>query len=152
MSNDRFKFRVWDKLNQKYFNREYEVNSNDVLISDHPLLGHDGCLWETEDFIIGCARKYHINDYIIEQCTGLRDKDLNLIYEGDKVIMTEFYFDGGGESERNFVGYVMWNRGEFVLSENSEIIEYSEKVTDVLPHLSWGHSFEVIGNIHEVEQ
>ena len=38
------------------------------------------------------------------------------------------------------------------LIKNSEIIEYSEKVTDVLPHLSWGHSFEVIGNIHEVEQ
>lgn len=59
--------------------------------------------------------------------------------------------DGCGESERNFIGYVMWNKVEFVLSKNQEKPEY-ENETEIIPHLSWGHSFEIIGNIHDGEK
>ena len=122
--NDRFRFRVWDIEFKKYY------PASDFCIED---LQESG------------------NGIIVEQCTGLEDENGKLIFEGDKVRMTEFYFDGCGESERNFVGYVMWNKGEFVLSKNPEKPEY-ENETEIIPHISWGHSFEIIGNIHEVEK
>lgn len=131
--NDRFKFRVWDN-EQKRFTSVMPVvlcvegNAREIAMQDND----DG-------------------QYMIEQCTGLEDENGKLIFEGDKVRMTEFYFDGCGESERNFVGYVMWNKGEFVLSKNPEKPEY-ENETEIIPHLSWGHSFEIIGNIHDGEK
>ena len=121
--NERFKFRVWDIEYKKYY------PASDFCVED---------LQDSGDEII------------VEQCTGLEDENGKLIFEGDKVRMTEFYFDGCGESERNFVGYVMWNKGEFVLSKNPEKPEY-ENETEIIPHISWGHSFEIVGNIHEVE-
>lgn len=121
--NDRFKFRVWVKADKKYYPGSY------FCVND---------LQESGEGII------------VEQCTGQLDNNGKLIYEGDKVRMTEFYFDGCGESERNFIGYVMWNKGEFVLSKNPEKLEY-ENETEIIPHISWGHSFEIVGNIHEVK-
>ena len=59
MNNDRFKFRVWDgKVSKKYFYLELKFGDN----------GYN------PDFI---------TDPVFEQCTGLKDKNGNLIYEGD---------------------------------------------------------------------
>lgn len=140
VGNSRFKFRVWDKLNQKYFNREYEVNSDDVLISDHPLLGHDGCLWETEDFIIGCARKLNINNYIIEQCTGLKDQCGKLIYEGDVV---EYY---NPMADDHYTGVVTFDDNETTAS--GYYIKGRDKAEGHEHYLD-GSYCRVIGNCHE---
>lgn len=62
MSEDRFKFRVWNPIHKRY---------------DHSFfLDTDGVLWGGH-----CPRE----SAIIEQCTGLEDKNGNLIYEGDLV-------------------------------------------------------------------
>lgn len=135
MNNDRFKFRVWDNEEKCYSTACF-------------FLSVEGELYI---FIGGVVHKANPEIYIVEKCTGLEDENGKLIFEGDKVRMTEFYFDGCGESERNFVGYVMWNKGEFVLSKNPEKPEY-ENETEIIPHISWGHSFEIVGNIHEVEK
>lgn len=133
MSNDRFRFRVWDKERKRYTSVMPVVLCNDRHTREIAMPDNSD------------------KQYVIEQCTGLEDESGKLIFEGDKVRMTEFYFDGCGESERSFVGYVMWNKGEFVLSKNPEKPEY-ENETEIIPHISWGHSFEIVGNIHEVEE
>ena len=64
MNNDRFKFRVWDSVLKYYKNDAIQIK-------------------------ILNTGQHHLNVYtdcIIEQCTGLYDKNGKLIFEGDVVI------------------------------------------------------------------
>lgn len=98
----------------------------------------------------GAPFAYAVRPETVGQCTGIRDENGELIFEGDKIEMIEFYYDGTGEGINCFVGYVLWNNGEFIISQNPKEPEYKDDEIDVFPHLSWGLSFRIIGNMHKI--
>lgn len=126
--NDRFKFRVWDKVFNRYWTDE-EIKENAAWL-----------LFPDND---------NIDNVEIEQPIGLKDKSGKPIYEGDVV---EFYsmnlLDamGGRHMERR-VGKVVWNNE--CLKE--DIMVGDETIPDLCVKTDDGH-FVVIGNIHEENQ
>jgi len=67
--NDRFKFRAWDKEQNKMF-------YNAQMTYDYPLVS-DAC--EADSF----GTVLEDNNMIVMQCIGLKDKNGKLIFEGD---------------------------------------------------------------------
>ena len=140
--NDRFKFRVWDKKNSEYVP---EGKMCDV----HCLLHRDGtldCGVAYDDGYAGGIDWVNIEDAIIEQCTGAKDKNGKLIFEGDVVIGSwntklvviwdevsiEYRvkpLDGGGDREFHYFS-------------SSRYLDDGA--------ISYCH-FEIIGNVHEME-
>lgn len=99
---DRFKFRFWNTLRNEYENT-YSLESCISL------------------------------DYVIpEQCTGLKDKNGKLIYEGDIV-----EFDG------DFHGDIAWDE-----DAGCWAIRTTENTIYTFDNL-YGYELEVVGNIHE---
>lgn len=108
--NNRFKFRVWDKVSKRYFYLELKFGDNGY----HP------------DFI---------TDPVFEQCTGLSDKNGNLIYESDYI----------KDKWNNTTYLIKWVDAKFMC------IDTEEMMPDTSPRQDWLDKcgFEIIGNIHE---
>ena len=112
---ERFKFRVWDIEYKKYY------PATEFCVED---------LQDSGDEII------------VEQCTGLRDKNGRLIYEGDILQ----YTDTNGFKIRQ---EVVWD------SENAgfgHIVDYEVGVGISPLTLEVCVLKEIIGNIHEVKK
>lgn len=108
--SDRFLFRAWDNINDQWL--KIPIFFLDI---------HNG--WLTG---FGNNEKAIGNRYTLEQCTGLKDKNGKLIYEGDIV-------DNGCACS-----FVIFKDCAFRFSYNEQVI--GGWVSDEL---------EVIGNIHE---
>lgn len=120
---DRFKFRAWNGQD-----REYDYNAQNISFYDRD-----------EDSI---TLFRHVErdkpDVILEQCTGLKDRNGKLIYEGDIVLLSDnnknyqVFFD---EETGQFKVKMPYMSGYEVL--NFEIYQPSSSL------------FTVVGNIHE---
>lgn len=124
---DRFKFRAWDKKHGIMVYCEEEASRKQIKEYE-ALYDLDEYYFCREVAILSCL--YDINDdFIFEQCTGTKDKNGKLVYEGDVI-----------KTPNGSIGYIVWSQ---------QNLGFSTK--DLNPKEKEVYLFEceVIGNIHE---
>lgn len=131
MNNDRFKFRVFNKIDNSYDEEHFFLIRDDGKLH---LQNGDGDIFEVSQ-----------DRFIIEQCTGLsaaksyrgaRPEDL-LIFAGDRYTGNIQENHGFG---RVIYGSIEWQGGAFLLHEFFSLKNFGiDKIKNI----------EIIGTIHE---
>lgn len=115
---DRLKYRIYDTVDREYVEVDaIRLTPNGVAV----------WLEETEPAI-------NLKRYIIELCTGLKDKNGKLIYEGD-IVKTEWF-------DEKTIYQVVWDEKMACFCFDGKDIFY---LFDDLP----ADVTEIIGNVHE---
>lgn len=133
--NDRFRFRVWNIKNKEMiYNAE---------------IAYDGTTYRTSwqigdnqnDGWIDCFGYYldYDNEYAVMQCTGLKDKNGKLIYEGDII----------ADVNCGCVATIEYLPSAYSLMAHIRRMDYFIPLEDICYTDKEGTPFEVIGNIYE---
>ncbi len=118
--NDRFKFRIWDKKQKKL-----------AYPNDNPY--HNMEMVNYLLFVNNSNLKWDINNYELMQCTGLKDKNGELIYEGDIVKLYNQNYKIIYEQRGAYFGlYISKNETYYLNDINTQT-----------------SNMEIIGNIYE---
>ena len=133
---DRFKFRCYNNKD----NTIYDVYSFDNnFIRANP---YNAC--------INSIRTFKTSDCILMQCTGLKDKNSKLIYEGDII---QFYIDDDDPYARSFVTMkIVWEDYELdfkAIGLNKNVECYKDDYQYLSCINIQQDELEVIGNIYE---
>ena len=125
---DRLKFRVWDKENKcMYYPTRYSnftiVNGTVVKIESYPI---------ANSAYLGKRIALEFDAAVIIQCTGFKDKNGKLIYEGD---ICKYKFEEIGEQKA-------------IIYFNKELCSFLAKPLNDFQYTRINNC-EVIGNIYE---
>lgn len=122
MTNNRFRFRAWDK---SFRRMTYDIfffwKENKITV------------YELEE---DASKSYLPNSHVVlEQCTGLKDKNGRLIYEGDIVnILCEI-------EEQGVIEWALEEAQFVIRAEQAGFVADFDNYSSI--------DLEVIGNIHE---
>jgi uncharacterized phage protein (TIGR01671 family) len=144
---NRFKFRAWSKELNKMFNHvlvnseglyEFACNTENGKVSSYA----------GTNYKHGYAGTNYKHDCLLMQCTGLKDKNGRLIYEGDVLSTDESLFLK--LIKRGVIIYDIKNAA-YTLAyklEESDIFIYSENNVFICNEERFSY-YEIIGNIYE---
>lgn len=144
---DRFKFRMWNKLSNE-MKDVISINYNPDFPECSTVVAETNSFdkVKTHTMPITCANSF--NNIILMQCTGLKDKNGELIYEGDivsvKVEIQNFFGDDEYYSE-NYKGEIIFEKGEIVI----DVIDTTKHPISLYYHAK---DCEVIGNVYETSE
>jgi hypothetical protein len=138
MIEDRFKCRIWDDLEKKYYDFSWYVNNIETVLNDIEYSG--------TQYNHNTDKQYNKPQrYFIESCTGLKDYNGNLIFDGDKIQT----IDSKGNPIVKNIKYIA-TKAAFCMANDYEM-KYDD-CWDIWQSIrvDWLTEFEaeIIGNIH----
>lgn len=142
---DRFRFRVWNKENKEMiYNAEIAYEGMNYNTSWQ--LGKN-----TNDSWVDCFGYYldYPRDYEVMQCTGLKDKNGKLIYEGDIIKYAEFDWTDFSYWETE-IAQVVWGNTYDNYYPAFDLKDTDFDGTNAFAYLfNEGWTIEVIGNVYQ---
>lgn len=139
--DDSLRIRIFDKEFKQYINpddTDYYIDSSGRVILEVESITESGVVVLKEIDITD-----ENDSYIVERCTGLKDKNGRLIYEGDVLQ----YTDTNGFKIRQ---EVVWNNENARFAHIVDLGCFCRTFSPLDQELC--SQKEIVGNIHEVEE